>query len=37
MVEMGFTYDPATAGSSVRFVPPDKRDKVSTMSNASSI
>ncbi|KAF8348288.1 hypothetical protein F5887DRAFT_880568 [Amanita rubescens] len=27
MVEMGFTYDPATAGSSVRFVPPDKRDR----------
>lgn len=33
MVEMGFTYDPATAGSSVRFVPPDKRDRVSTMSD----
>ncbi|KAF5380464.1 hypothetical protein D9615_004625 [Tricholomella constricta] len=27
MREMGFEYDPSTAGSSVRFDPPDKRDK----------
>ncbi|KAF8070672.1 hypothetical protein FPV67DRAFT_1488307 [Lyophyllum atratum] len=26
MREMGFEYDPSTAGSSVRFDPPDKRD-----------
>ncbi|KZT10678.1 uncharacterized protein LAESUDRAFT_734491 [Laetiporus sulphureus 93-53] len=26
MREMGFTYDPSTAGSSVRFDPPDPRD-----------
>ncbi|KAG6831829.1 hypothetical protein H0H87_003748 [Tephrocybe sp. NHM501043] len=26
MREMGFDYDPSTAGSSVRFDPPDKRD-----------
>lgn len=26
---MGFTYDPSTAGSSVRFDPPDPRDAVS--------
>ncbi|KAI0339768.1 hypothetical protein BDW22DRAFT_1360779 [Trametopsis cervina] len=26
MREMGFTYDPSTAGSSVRFDPPDARD-----------
>lgn len=29
MTEMGFAIDPSTAGSSVRFDPPDKRDKVS--------
>lgn len=29
MREMGFSYDPSTAGSSVRFDPPDKNDKVS--------
>ena len=29
MREMGFRYDPSTAGSSVRFDPPDQRDKVS--------
>ena len=28
MREMGFEYDPSTAGSSVRFDPPDKRDIV---------
>ena len=28
MHDMGFSYDPSTAGSSVRFDPPDKRDKV---------
>jgi hypothetical protein len=28
MREMGFEYDPTTAGSSVRFDPPDPRDKV---------
>jgi len=37
MREMGFEYDPSTAGSSVRFDPPDKRDPVSfhmdTMTN----
>jgi hypothetical protein len=27
MREMGFEYDPTTAGSSVRFDPPDPRDK----------
>ena len=27
MVEMGFDYDPSTAGSSVRFIPKDQRDK----------
>ncbi|KAF8904426.1 hypothetical protein CPB84DRAFT_1727744 [Gymnopilus junonius] len=27
MREMGFTYDPSTAGSSVRFDPPNKNDK----------
>ena len=27
MVEMGFEYDPSTAGSSVRFIPKDQRDK----------
>ncbi|EGO00109.1 hypothetical protein SERLA73DRAFT_167949 [Serpula lacrymans var. lacrymans S7.3] len=27
MREMGFTYDPSTAGSSVRFDPPDPKDK----------
>jgi len=26
---MGFTYDPSTAGSSVRFDPPDPKDGVS--------
>jgi hypothetical protein len=26
MREMGFEYDPSTAGSSVRFDPPDPRD-----------
>ena len=25
---MGFDYDPSTAGSSVRFDPPNKNDKV---------
>ena len=29
MREMGFRYDPSTAGSSVRFDPPDARDPVS--------
>lgn len=29
MTEMGFTYDPSTAGSSVRFDPPSKGDPVS--------
>ena len=29
MTEMGFTYDPSTAGSSVRFDPPSKNDGVS--------
>lgn len=29
MREMGFSYDPSTAGSSVRFDPPNKADKVS--------
>jgi hypothetical protein len=29
MREMGFEYDPSTAGSSVRFDPPNKNDKVS--------
>jgi len=28
MRDMGFDYDPSTAGSSVRFDPPDKKDKV---------
>jgi hypothetical protein len=28
MREMDFKYDPSTAGSSVRFDPPDKRDRV---------
>lgn len=28
MREMGFNYNPSTAGSSVRFNPPDPRDKV---------
>lgn len=28
MKEMGFTYDPSTAGSSVRFDPPCKGDPV---------
>lgn len=32
MREMGFEYDPSTAGSSVRFDPPDKRDKASRLS-----
>ncbi|TRM69506.1 hypothetical protein BD626DRAFT_533140 [Schizophyllum amplum] len=27
MTEMGFDYDPSTAGSSVRFIPKDQRDK----------
>ncbi|KAL1744793.1 hypothetical protein HDZ31DRAFT_63775 [Schizophyllum fasciatum] len=27
MTEMGFEYDPSTAGSSVRFIPKDQRDK----------
>ncbi|KAK2464212.1 hypothetical protein APHAL10511_003669 [Amanita phalloides] len=31
MKEMGFTYDPTTAGSSVRFIPPDRRDKPITI------
>jgi hypothetical protein len=31
MREMGFEYDPSTAGSSVRFDPPDPRDKVCLM------
>jgi hypothetical protein len=26
MVDMGFSYDPTTAGSSVRFDPPNKED-----------
>ena len=29
MREMGFEYDPSTAGSSVRFDPPNKNDRVS--------
>lgn len=29
MREMGFKYDPSTAGSSVRFDPPNKNEKVS--------
>lgn len=29
MREMGFDYDPSTAGSSVRFDPPNKNEKVS--------
>lgn len=29
MREMGFSYDPSTAGSSVRFDPRDPRDSVS--------
>lgn len=29
MVELGFDYDPSTAGSSVRFDPPNKADPVS--------
>jgi hypothetical protein len=29
MREMGFEYDPSTAGSSVRFDPPNKNEKVS--------
>lgn len=29
MREMGFEYDPTTAGSSVRFDPPNPRDPVS--------
>lgn len=28
MTEMGFTYDPSTAGSSVRFDPPSSKDMV---------
>jgi hypothetical protein len=28
MTEMGFDYDPSTAGSSVRFIPPGKDDHV---------
>lgn len=28
MREMGFEYDPSTAGSSVRFDPPNKNEKV---------
>lgn len=28
MREMGFQYDPSTAGSSVRFDPPDPKDEV---------
>ncbi|KAG2015712.1 hypothetical protein CC2G_008956 [Coprinopsis cinerea AmutBmut pab1-1] len=31
MREMGFEYDPSTAGSSVRFDPPDKRDRSITI------
>ncbi|PFH53859.1 hypothetical protein AMATHDRAFT_1081 [Amanita thiersii Skay4041] len=31
MTGMGFTYEPKTAGSSVRFDPPDKRDKSITI------
>ncbi|KAF8623087.1 hypothetical protein AX15_006499 [Amanita polypyramis BW_CC] len=31
MVQMGFTYEPGTAGSSVRFIPPDKRDRPITI------
>ena len=30
MREMGFSYDPSTAGSSVRFDPPNPNDRVST-------
>jgi hypothetical protein len=32
MREMGFEYDPSTAGSSVRFDPPSKNDKVRMLS-----
>jgi hypothetical protein len=32
MREMGFQYDPSTAGSSVRFDPPDPRDSVRVFS-----
>ena len=31
MREMGFTYDPSTAGSSVRFDPPNREDPVSSL------
>ena len=34
---MGFTYDPSTAGSSVRFDPPDPRDAVSVVLYATAI
>jgi hypothetical protein len=33
MREMGFEYDPSTAGSSVRFDPPDRNDVVSATSS----
>lgn len=29
MRDMGFRYDPSTAGSSVRFDPPNPKDRVS--------
>lgn len=29
MVDLGFTYEGSTAGSSVRFDPPDSKDHVS--------
>lgn len=35
MREMGFEYDPSTAGSSVRFDPPDPRDPVSHYASIS--
>ena len=32
MREMGFKHDPSTAGSSVRFDPPDPKDRVCDIS-----
>ncbi|ELU35739.1 hypothetical protein AG1IA_10231 [Rhizoctonia solani AG-1 IA] len=31
MIELGFEYDESSAGSRVRFDPPDKKDKVSSV------
>lgn len=37
MREMGFSYDPSTAGSSVRFDPPSSKDKVSTITVSNTV